>query len=159
MGSFQEDFLGKAAVAAQAAGNMFPEYAACEAALESAWGRSRLAAEANNLFGQKQSQPPLPGSGTIELPTREFLHGSWVTVNASWVTFADWTACFRARMQLLRSASGRHPHYAAALAATTGEEFIQEVSRTWSTDPARASKVLAIYKTHRASLADALHQA
>ena len=149
MSSPLDDFLCRAAAAAAAAGHIFPEYAACEAALESSWGQSKLALAARNLFGQKQSQPPIAGAGTLSLPTREFLHGAWVTVTANWVNFPDWNSCFAARMQLLRVASGRYPHYAAALAATSGEEFVREVSQTWSTDPARADKVLCIYQAHR----------
>jgi flagellum-specific peptidoglycan hydrolase FlgJ len=153
--SLQEDFLRKAAAAASAAGHPFPEYAACEAALESAWGQSGLATRANNLFGQKQSQPPLDGTGTLSLPTKEFLSGNWVTVNANWALFSDWSMCFHARMRLLQAASRKYPHYAAALAATTGEDFVREVSQTWSTDPARASKVLSIYAAHHACFAAA----
>lgn len=151
--SLQDEFLQRAASAAQAAGHVFPEYAACEAALESAWGQSKLALQANNLFGQKQSHPPLAGVGTLLLPTREFLRGTWVTVNAAWVSFPDWSACFDARMQLLHAASVRYPHYAAALAAATGEAFVREVSQTWSTDPARADKVLSIYTRHQSCFA------
>ena len=153
MSSIQEEFLSNACLAAEAAGHIFPVFAACEAALESAWGKSTLATQANNLFGQKQRQPPLPGSNTISLPTREFLNGRWVTVDADWVCFADWSECFHARMQLLQSARDRHPHYAAALDAATGEEFVRMVSQTWSTDPSRASKVLSIYAAHHAYLA------
>ena len=145
----QNDFLLKASAAARQAGHVWPEFAACEAALESGWGGSRLAAEANNLFGQKQSHPPVAGSKTLGLPTREFLHGTWMTVAASWVEFSDWQRCFTARMELLRRLSGAFPHYAAALAAKSGEEFVVEVSRSWSTDPERAGKVLAIHDTHR----------
>jgi flagellum-specific peptidoglycan hydrolase FlgJ len=159
MSSPLDDFLRQAAKAAQAAGHLFPEYAACEAALESAWGQSKLALQANNLFGQKQSQPPLAGVGTLLLPTREFLQGNWVTVNAAWVKYPDWSACFNARMQLLRVASGKYPHYAAALVAATGEDFVREVSQTWSTDPARADKVLSIYGKHRSSFTGALNLA
>lgn len=159
MASLQEDFLRKAVSAARAAGHIFPEYAACEAALESAWGQSRLATRANNLFGQKQSRTAPPTIQTMSLPTREYLHGTWVTINANWVSFPSWGACFQARMRLLKSASKTYPHYATALAATTGEEFIQQVSQTWSTDPARASKVLAIYAAHQACFAPPLLQA
>ncbi len=81
MGAVQEEFLTKAATAARAAGHLFPEYAACEAALESGWGMSHLAAEANNLFGQKQAHPPLAGTDTVSLPTREYLHGAWVSAD------------------------------------------------------------------------------
>lgn len=149
----QAQFLLHAAAAAHRAGHLFPDYAACEAALESGWGRSALAAEGNNLFGQKQAHPPLAGTETLLLPTREFLHGAWVEISAAWVKFADLEACFRERMALLRSLAGAWPNYRNALAAATGEQFIADVSRSWSTDPTRAAKVLAIYREHRALFA------
>lgn len=148
--SANEAFLLKASEAAAAAGHIFAEYAACEAALESSWGKSKLAVEANNLFGQKQAKTQLAGTDTLELSTREYLRGAWVTVPARWIKFVDWAACFRGRMELLRRASGTHPHYASALAAKNGEEFVREVSKTWSTDPARAEKVLSIHRAHSA---------
>lgn len=155
--SLQDTFLSHAVAAARAAGHIFPDYAAAEAALESNWGQSRLAREANNLFGQKASasgQNQLQkeqGSGTLALPTQEFLHGRWVTVVAHWVRFADQAACFRARMALLHRLEHSYPAYARALVAPTGEAFVQEVSRAWSTDPHRADKVLAIHRQHSAS--------
>lgn len=144
----QEEFLLRAAQAARQAGHLFPEYAACEAALESAWGESRLAREGNNLFGQKQAHPPLPGTGTLSIETREFLHGHWVTVPAHWVRFADWAGCFRARMAVLENLRHAYPAYAAALAAASGPEFVEHVSVHWSTDPDRARKVLAVHASH-----------
>jgi flagellum-specific peptidoglycan hydrolase FlgJ len=147
----QDNFLRQASAAARAAGHIFPDYAACEAALESTWGQSRLAREANNLFGQKQSAEPHPDIASIDMPTQEFLHGQWVTVTAHWTRFADQAACFGARMALLRRLEHSYPAYARALAAATGEVFIEEVSRAWSTDPQRAAKVLAIHRQHSAS--------
>jgi flagellum-specific peptidoglycan hydrolase FlgJ len=157
----QDNFLRQAAAAASAAGHIFPDYAACEAALESTWGRSRLAREANNLFGQKQSlessekagveKAGIEAAATLALPTQEYLNGCWVTVIARWARFADQAACFRARMALLHRLQQSYPAYARALAATTGEAFIEEVSRAWSTDPQRAAKVLAIHRQHCSS--------
>jgi flagellum-specific peptidoglycan hydrolase FlgJ len=147
----QDTFLRQASAAARAAGHIFPDYAACEAALESTWGQSRLAREANNLFGQKQSAEAQTGVATLTMPTQEFLHGRWVTVVAHWASFADQAACFRARMALLRRLEHSYPAYARALAATTGEAFIEEVSHVWSTDPERAAKILAIHRQHSAS--------
>ncbi len=144
-----DDFLRRAEAAARAAGHLFPEYAACEAALESGWGMSGLAAQANNLFGQKQSHPPRAGCKTLTLPTREFLHGSWVTVQANWVCFPDWAACFAARMEILKALAASHPAYKAALAADSGAAFVTEVSQTWSTDPQRAGKVLSLFDLHK----------
>ena len=154
MGAVQQEFLRKAYAAAAAAGHIFPQFAACEAALESGWGLSKLAVEANNLFGQKQAHPPLKGTETLVLPTREFLHGAWVTEEANWVRFEDWSGCFAERIELLRSLRHAFPNYAAALGATTGEQFIAEVSKTWSTDPQRAGKVLSVYDCHRAVFED-----
>jgi flagellum-specific peptidoglycan hydrolase FlgJ len=147
----QDSFLRHASAAARAAGHIFPDYAACEAALESTWGQSRLAREANNLFGQKQSAEGIDGISALALPTQEFVHGQWVTVMAHWARFADQPTCFRARMALLRRLQHSYPAYARALAAATGEVFIEEVSRAWSTDPQRAAKVLAIHRQHCAS--------
>lgn len=146
--SLQSLFLARACRAAQAAHHIFPQYAACEAALESGWGRSLLAVEANNLFGQKQSHPPLPGTETITMPTREYLHEHWTTVSANWTKFAGWTECFAARMALLKRLSGDYPHYRTALNAATGEQYIAAVSQSWSTDPERVGKVLAVYDAH-----------
>ena len=148
MPSPQDLFLVKAATAAAAAGHIFPEYAACEAALESAWGGSQLATQANNLFGQKQSHPPLPGSTTLNLPTHEVVNGVSVPTEAQWVVFPDWSSCFKARMALLQRLASAYPDYQTALNATTGEQFVTAVSHTWSTDPQRGAKVLAIYNAH-----------
>ena len=150
--TLQDSFLRQATRAATAAGHIFPGYAACEAALESNWGQSRLAREAQNLFGQQQSTPPMAGTLTVALPTQEFVRGAWTTVAANWACFRTQEACFRARMALLERARHAYPAYDRALRATTGEQFVEEVSRAWSTDPARAAKVLAIHRQHIASL-------
>ena len=146
--SVQTLFLARAYRAALAAHHIFPAYAACEAALESGWGRSYLAVEANNLFGQKQSHPPLEGTETIAMPTREYLHDHWMTVSANWVKFSNWSECFRARMAILEHLSRAYPNYGAALKSTTGEQYLTAVSQSWSTDPERAGKILAIYDAH-----------
>lgn len=147
--NLNEEFLLKAATTARSAGHIWPGYAACETALESAWGASTLALKANNLFGQKQFHPPYQGTGTITLPTKEFLHGTWVSINAEWMSFPDWQSCFRTRMDVLHLLAHEHPGYARALAASDGETFIREVSAVWSTGPRRAEDVLAIYARHK----------
>jgi len=151
--SLQTEFLTRAAAAARQGGHIFPEMAACEAALESGWGHSRLAREANNLFGQKQDRGRTEGIGTLALPTREYLHDSWVVVDADWVKFPDWAAAFAGRMEILRALSSEFPDYDHALHAQTPEQFVQIVSRRWSTDPSRAGKVLSIYDEHHALFA------
>lgn len=139
----QKLFLNKALSYAQHSLHIFPIMAACEAALESGWGKSALASEDNNLFGKKQQKHPI--YGTVSIPTNEFIEHKWVRVDAKWVKYPSWTECFQDRMDTLCRLKDDYPHYAAALAATDPEVYIREVSKTWSTDPKRADKVLEIY--------------
>lgn len=145
----QERFLLRSYGAAVLSSHPFPDYAACETALESKWGFSKLAIGANNLFGQKRD-PSIPLSQCIYCDTREEgAHGHWYTEDhVPWPKFANWTECYNARLALLKRLSSKYPEYAAALEAKTGEEFVLHVSRTWSTWTQRAATVLAIYKAH-----------
>jgi flagellum-specific peptidoglycan hydrolase FlgJ len=155
MTNAQRDFLCNAKTEAVKANHPFPIMAACEAALESAWGNSMLARDGNNLFGTKQHTHPI--FETLNLPTREFLSGNWTTVEAGWVHYPDIASCFADRLATLQrlatmtnAATGalEYPNYANALAATDPLTYIKEVSQTWSTDPGRAAKVTAIYQEY-----------
>lgn len=143
MEQFKVQFLQKAVQQAIRSGHIFPQMAAAEAALESGFGTSGLAISDNNLFGMKQHKHPV--YGTHVLPTKEFLNGEWTVVNAQWIKYPDWAACFSDRMDTLRRLKDAYPHYAAALAATDATTYVTEVSRTWSTDPQRAAKVISIF--------------
>jgi flagellum-specific peptidoglycan hydrolase FlgJ len=139
----QLDFLSRASLGAKASGHIFPGAAAAEAALESAWGTSKLCQIANNLFGLKK---PSGWTGrTVEIDTREFLKGKWVVVPAVWPVYDSWAECFTERMKVLQ----RNPSiYGTALSAPSPEVFIREVSRRWATDLDRGNKVLSIYRSH-----------
>jgi flagellum-specific peptidoglycan hydrolase FlgJ len=148
----QQAFIRRALAEAIRANHPFALMAACEAALECTYGRSLLALQHNNLFGMKQHKHPTYGTAT--LPTREFLKGrGWVVLMAPFVKYPDWRACFADRLVTLeRLAHERNntgelafPHYAAALAAQDAVTYVSEVSQSWSTDPDRALKCIAIY--------------
>lgn len=145
------EFLPKAMIEAIASNHVFPAMAACEAALESAWGESGLAKHHNNLFGEKAPRDPAQweGLGTVVLPTKEFVHHEWITVDATWLTFPTWQASFEFRMQTLHRLAATFPEYRLALKANSPEYYIGEVSQRWSTDPQRAAKVLQIYHAHQ----------
>jgi flagellum-specific peptidoglycan hydrolase FlgJ len=146
MNESQRAFLDRASAEAAKANHPFPEMAAAEAALESSWGNSELAREANNLFGMKQHAHAI--YGTMNLPTREFENGGWISTVAHWVNYPDWASCFADRLATLQRLANAFPHYKAALGAQDAEMFVREVSQTWSTDPKRADKVISIYQDY-----------
>ena len=143
MNQAQKTFLLSASTAAHKAGHPFPNMAACEAALESNYGTSLLARQANNLFGMKVHRHQVYGE--LALPTREFQNGKWIPSSAEWVKYPDWQMCFEDRVATLRRLAAFYPHYAAALSAADSYSYATEVSKTWSTDPERAQKVIAIF--------------
>lgn len=140
----QKQWLDAIADAAFAAHHIYPTMSACEAAEESNYGQSMLAREGNNLFGLKSRAHPI--YGTLSLPTREYLDGKWEIVNAVWVKYPSIQACFEDRMATLKRLAVSYSHYAEALAAEDPLDYVRAVSKTWSTDPARAANVIAIYE-------------
>ena len=139
----KQEFLQRNITAAQEANHIFPAMAAAESALESGFGTSGLSIRDNNLFGMKQHQHPI--YGTEVLPTREFEKGEWIVVNADWVKYPSTRECFIDRMNTLKRLSTAYEHYRNALNAKDAINYVTEVSKTWSTDPNRAQKVIDIY--------------
>lgn len=154
----QLDTLKMLAKEARASQHIWPEMAACEACLETAWLTSELGNEYKNLFGQKCPMLgglPSPPAGTLKvmMPTEEWDGTKMVTVKAYFLWFSSYADAFTHRMALLEGAAVRYPAYAAALRAATAEDFVAAVSRSWSTDPLRAQKVLEIFHAHQDVLA------
>ncbi len=145
----QRNCLEDCYVGAKKSGHIWPEMAACEAMEESAWGTTKLYVQGHNVFGEKQRvQDPLEYS-TLILPTWEVVRGLRQNILAAFVQYPSFQACFADRMATLRRLAPEYPDYAAALAATSAEEFVTCVSRTWSTDPNRAKNVIEIYNAHK----------
>lgn len=149
----QLDALRMLVKEARASEHIFPEMAACEACLETAWLTSELGRDYRNLFGQKcpmvHGYPSNPvGTLKVTLPTKEWDGKQFVEVRACFLWFLSFADAFMHRMRLLEGAANKYPAYARALRAQTPGAYIEEVSRAWSTDPERAQKVLQIYRAH-----------
>lgn len=168
-----ETFLIQMCDAAKAANHLFPEYAACEGAIETGWGSSESFKQGWNVFGNKQSAKPV--YQTLSMPTWEVVNGRRVNIVANFIKFPDLATAFTYRMDTLKRLMGI---YRDALNATTGENFVRNVSGQfaaadgpidptkyiyefsdgihqwlkprWATDPLRASKVLQTYNAHKA---------
>lgn len=117
-----------------------PEATAAHAALESGFGQSQLTREANNLFGVTKGSWPGP---VINLPTREYVDGEWVTVTRPFRRYATW---LESVTDYAGIAARLYPwaveHRANPLAWLTGL-FILGPYR-WATDPAIYPKVVSI---------------
>lgn len=111
-----------------------------QAALETGWGKSKLARDSNNIFGIKAT-----GGWTgarVDLPTHEVLGGQNVRVAQSFRGYDDVASSFEDYVNLLKNS----PRYANAL-ATGGDAraFAQGLQRAgYATDPAYADKLMAI---------------
>jgi flagellum-specific peptidoglycan hydrolase FlgJ len=139
--------LAKVYAAAVQSCCLFPEAQACEAMVETSWMTTVLGYVDHNLFGTKQHEHPI--YGTVNLPTKEFINSNWIVVNAAFVLYPDFASCFADRMATLNRLAPEYPHYAAALAATTPEEFLTQVSLTWSTGPTRGEQCIEILHAHQ----------
>jgi len=144
----KRQFVASSSASARMVAHPYPDMAACEAALESAYGKSELAIRYHNLFGMKQHSHAV--YGTVSLPTREFQSGQWIEVDSSWVNYPTVEDCFADRLATLTRLASVYPNYKLALQATTPEDYIIHVSATWSTDPARWQKVMTIYNEYTA---------
>jgi flagellar protein FlgJ len=155
--SSRAEFIRRALEAADRAraegAPIVPEIAAAQAALESRYGESRLAIEANNLFGIKAGrswQGPI-----LVLPTNEYVDGQPVLAVARWRKYASWQECLRDYGNLLELL----PWFAdAAAAARRGDTLgfldgllfdphgpgTADDEPGWATDPHYRDKVLSV---------------
>lgn len=118
-------------------------FTVAQAALESGWGRSRLAQEAHNLFGIKASAGW--EGATIELPTREFLDGEWRTVAALWRAYPSYSDSIMDHAGFLRG----NPRYRAAFGVADPRMFAHKIADAgYATDPDYAGKIVRVMLSH-----------
>ena len=116
-----------------------------QGALESNWGQSVLAKEANNLFGIKAGKTW--NGGTIELPTTEFRwqKGYYKTIG-KWRKYRSWQECILDYSCLLKDL----PWFQDALQCLdNADKFLEAILPTegepgWATDNKYKEKVREI---------------
>ena len=141
----EQDFLDKMGPVAQEiipGYGLWPSVFLAQAALESGWGRSWLAINANNYFGRKCLQLPC-----IEIKTPEYRKGQRMIEEHSfqiYCTIQD--AVHGYCQQFFRRYESGAPVY--DMDASTPETFIRSVGRRYATDPDYADKVLAIIRRY-----------
>lgn len=121
--------------------------AVAQKALESNFGSSQLAREANNLGGVKAGSSW--GGPVIELPTREWREadGTWYTTVARWRKYADWKESFEDYGALI---AGVYP--VAASRAEDARAFLEALIHgdrySYATDPDYVAKVWSIVEQY-----------
>lgn len=109
-----------------------------QAALESDWGRSRLATVGHNYFGIKASSGPGP-AGVINMQTGEFINGSNVTVTAGFRAYHNMEESFADHGLFLR----QNKRYAACFETKDPKEFARRLKAAgYATDPQYATKLI-----------------
>lgn len=125
--------LKNAYIAASQAKHPWPDAAAAESALESAWFTSESVIKGNNLLGIKA--PSWWVGDTFDDVTEEQSGSQMYETNATWSSFPSWEECFSCQVAI----QNRNSIYADALAAKSAPEYIRQVSAAWQQiDPSAA---------------------
>ena len=113
-----------------------------QALLESGRGESGLAKKGNNFFGIKGKGP----AGSVTMPTKEYLNGRWVTVNADFRKYNSPAESFTDHGKFLR----KNSRYAPAFKhMDDGKQFAREIHKAgYATDPGYANKLIGIMKEY-----------
>ena len=140
-----QDFIAAVkddAMVSAAQTQVYASFAIAEAAIESAWGASKLAIQGHNLFGVKADRAWT--GDTIGFRTREYLNSQWVFVNALWRMYPSWLGSFTDHAAFLQ-----HKRYAKAFLASNVDDFTIAVANAgYATDPLYANKIIILINQH-----------
>lgn len=129
----------------QTSHGIWPSVMLAQAALESNWGESELAQEANNLFGIKSR-----GEGE-EYPTKEYdeLHG-WHEIQATFKYYDHFEQSMDDYADLIQNGTDWNPSlYHGVVDAQTYEEAAQSLAQAgYATDPDYAEKLIDLINTY-----------
>ncbi|MFT8425049.1 MAG: glycoside hydrolase family 73 protein [Liquorilactobacillus sp.] len=126
-----------------------------QAALESDWGQSQLAARYYNLFGVKSS-----ASNAKALTTKEYVNGQWITVTANFAVYTSWTQSIEAHTKLfVQGTAWDSQHYQVVLTANNYKEAAQALqAKGYATDPDYAAKLINVIQTYKLNKYDTLSE-
>ena len=138
-------FVGENARRAMAATGVPASVSVAQAILETGWGKHTIG-EAKNLFGIKGRGP----AGSVRAPTREYIGGKWVTVDADFAKYDSFEQSITDHARFFL----RNRRYAGALQFKNNPEaFAREIHKAgYATAPDYAEQLIALmrqYNLHR----------
>jgi flagellum-specific peptidoglycan hydrolase FlgJ len=108
---------------------------------ESGWGQSELAVEAHNLFGIKGTGP----AGSVTMPTSEYEDGTWVTIQASFRAYHDFSESIEDHGRLLATDSA----YSHAMAdRKLPDAFAADLAGVYATDPSYGGELISLMRLY-----------
>ncbi|MDE3315673.1 glycoside hydrolase family 73 protein [Lacticaseibacillus zeae] len=135
------DQIKAGAIASWSKHSVLPSITAAQAALESGWGSSQLSTQANNLFGIKGQY----NGQYVEMPTLEWSNGNWVTVNAEFRKYPDWSTSVEDHGNFFTDNSRYHN----LLGVKDYKQVAQLLQQDgYATDPDYANKLISIIEAN-----------
>lgn len=130
------------AIAAYQSSNILPSILAAQAILETGWGQSELARNANNLFGIKGSYN---GQSYTVRTREEDANGKSFYVNAAFRKYPSYKESFIDRANFFTSSDWRKQVYKDVIAATDYKSQVKELDASpYATDQQYGQKLLDI---------------
>jgi len=121
---------------------VLPSLTIAQAILESAWGTSVLATQANNLFGIKWTEGC--GYEYVTKQTKEYVNNQWITINAKFRKYSSVDESILDHAVLLQKS-----RYSKVLVAKDYKEAATEVWKAgYATDPNYPQKLISLIEEH-----------
>lgn len=148
----QEDFIlsvKDGAIAGWKEYGVLPSLTIAQAILESDWGRSELATEANNLFGIKGAYE---GESYL-VPTKEWDGEKFITINAEFAKYPAKDVSVKEHGAFFASTPFREDNYKHLIGETNPRKAVESIlqpvaNSSYATDPNYADKIMNIINEH-----------
>ena len=135
------EFVGQHAQGAMAQTKVPASVTVAQAIVESGWGKATIGT-ARNLFGIKGRGP----AGSVQAPTKEFINGKWITVNAQFAAYDSFEQSILEHAQFFV----RNRRYAEALRHTGDpDRFAREIHKAgYATAPNYADVLISLMRRY-----------
>lgn len=114
-----------------------------QAGTESNWGRSKLAAKYNNLFGIKAAK----GQKRVKMVTTEYLNGKKVHLKQYFRVYNNWDESIRQHTKLIINGTTDNPNRYQNVRTKSYKKAAQNLQKDgYATDPQYANKLIYAIK-------------
>jgi len=152
----KQDFLNQikdGAIQSWKEHKILPSLVGAQAALESGWGTSKLATEANNLFGIKVGDGW--NSDTYTVPTKEWdeKKNKFITVDAAFRKYDNWSQSVTDHGKFFTSTPFRTDNYKHVIGETNYVDAVNAILKpvaeaSYATDPGYSGKITNIIEQY-----------